>query len=349
MRLTLTFIILSLFLLIQGCKYNSSRNKFSKFPIELKPKAISTGFTPHFKFAHLNIYDSLLIITETQTMHTMHLYNKNTFKHVLSAGKKGRGPGEIKNSGPDMFDKKGGIVWTNDWGRFKISQWRLDSLVNNKNYKPSLEYNTPSCIWPVTQFSMLNDSIMLYLTKNPDYFFYAATKEGKIVDSLNIINNTNIYPDVNRNNIISPRWYYYTIHPTKKKICIAYEYADIILGLNFKGNILFQKQGPDNIIGDPKKISNSGQKATYSLLHSDSEFIYCLYNGNKLVERNKNGNHKINYAKNLAVFNWDGKPLARLELEHPAISYAVDRENNKIYTYAPNLGEIICYKLPQIQ
>lgn len=344
MRLTL--IILSLFLLIQGCKDNSSKDKFSKFPRELKPKPIHTGFTPHFKFAHLNIYDSLLIITETQTIHTIHLYNKNTFEHVLSAGKKGRGPGEIKNSGPDMFDIKRGIVWTNDWGRFKISQWRLDSLINNKYYKPSLEYNTPSCIWPVTHFSMISDNIFLYLTKNPDYFFYAATKEGKIIDSLNIKNNTDIYPDVNRNNIISHRWYYHAIHPTKKRIAIAYEYSDIILGLDFKGNILFQKQGPDNIIGDPQKIYNPGQKTTYSLLHSDSKYIYCLYNGNILVKRGKNGNHKINYAKYLAVFNWDGKPVARLELEYPTISYAVDRDNNKIYTYAANLGEIICYKFP---
>jgi len=340
MKKTLLFSLLLILLI--GCNDNSSMKTFSKFPEKIKLEGEKSGLKPHFKIAKLNIYDSLLLITESKTENTIHLYNKDDFAHILSTGKIGRGPGEIKSPGFYVFDNENGILWTPDLGKGEIMEWIIDTLlVKGKAYQPAISYKTPSCLWPTPCFSPLNDSVFLYRVQdNPDYYFYAANTKGKIIDSLNIKNKTKIYPDVNKKDLIAARWFLHIVHPSEKKIIITYREADIIVGIDFNGNILFQKQGPDMIQESP---ANNYMKRTYYSLGATEDHIFGLYKGGYVKKRPKD---KPKYSENIFVFNWQGKPIVNLQLNHPTQSFDIDKENNRIITYAADLGEIVCYELP---
>jgi len=334
---------LSLIIII-GCSDNNSMETFSKFPKRIKLEGKETGVELYFKIAYLDVYDSLLLITETHTENTIHLHKKNSFDYIFSTGKIGRGPGEIERPGFYVFDKEKGILWTPDLADNEIMKWKIDSLIAKvKTYRPTVSYKPPSCLWPTPSFSQLNDSTFLYRVQdNPDYYFYAANTKGKVTDSLNIKNKTKIYPDVNKKDLIATRWFHHIIHPTEKKILIAYRNSDIIVGIDFNGNILFQKQGPDMIQESPTK---NYMKRTYSSLRATKSHILGLYKGGYVKKYPKD---KPKYPENIFVFDWQGKPIANLQLEHPTATFDIDKENKKIITYAVDLGQIVTYDLPSL-
>jgi hypothetical protein len=175
---------------------------------------------------------------------------------------------------------------------------------------------------------------------NPNYYLYAANKKGKVIDSLNIKNKTEIYPDVNKKDLTAERLFIHIDHPSNEKIIIAYRYADIIVGIDYKGNILFQAQGPDMIRESPSK---NNKKVTYSSIKYTKNKIFGLYNGGHIRKGPKD---KPKYSENIFVFDWQGQPIANLQLEHPTQSFAIDKENERIITYAADLGEVVCYEIP---
>lgn len=325
-----------------GFRNDSSLEKFSKFPKKIKLEGKKTGFKLDFKIAFLDVYDSLLLITETKTTNTIHLYNKNNFDHILSTGKIGRGPGEIKSPGFYVFDKAKGILWTPDLGDDEIMKWKIDNLLKKRaSYQPTASYTPPSSLWPTPCFSQLNDSTFLYrVQNNPDYYFYGADKKGKVIDSLNIKNKTEIYPDVNKKDLMTERLFTHIVHPSEEKIIIVYRYADIIVGIDFNGNILFQRQGPDMIQESP---SQDFKKNTYASFKYIKNKLFGLYNGGYV---RKNPKDKPKYSENIFVFDWQGQPIANLQLEHPTYTFALDKENKKIITYATDLGELVSYEIP---
>ena len=340
----ITILLILTILSIGGCnKSNQKIGKFDKFPKHVNLKGEKTGLTPRFKIALTKTHDSLLLLTATvNNINTIHLYNKNTFQHILSTGKIGRGPGEIKKPGDYILNKELGCLLTADWGTNEIIRWSVDSLIlQKKSYKPQVTYELPSSIWPPNAFTQLNDSTFLYMADNLQYYFYATDKKGNIIDSLNIKNNTNIYSNINRKELMGKEWYHHIIHPSKNRIIIAYAHADIVVGLDYEGNILFQRQGPDVITEDPAK---GYLKHTYYSLKSTKKYVYGLYLGGHI--RKKRTSKPSIYPKNIFVFNWKGKPIANLQLDHPIQSFDIDKENNTIVTYAADLGEVITYDLP---
>lgn len=343
--LLITSLLIAFLLFIKFTKSEKekpSTNSFSDFPRQVELKGKKSGLKLDFKIAYLDVYDSLLLITESKTVNTIHLYNKNNFAHLLSTGKIGRGPGEIKSPGFYVFDKEKGILWTPDLGDDEIMKWEIERLVKKrKSYQPAVTYNPPSCLWPTPCFSQLNDSTFLYRVQdNPNYYLYAANKKGKVIDSLNIKNKTEIYPDVSKKDLTAERLFTHIVHPSEERIIIAYRHADIIVGIDYKGNILFQAQGPDMIRESPSK---NNKKVTYSSIKYTENKIFGLYNGGHIRKGPKD---KPKYSENIFVFDWQGQPIANLRLEHPTQSFALDKENERIITYAADLGEIVCYELP---
>ena len=167
-----TILLILISLLVLSCVNNSNNKEtFKSFPLNLELKGENTGFKPVFSLAKLDIYDSLLLISGTKRRkNTIHLYDKNTYKHILSTGKIGRGPKEIKNPGFYKFNRKQGTLLTPDWGNGKILKWCIDSLlIKKEDYWPKIVYSCPTNIWPIKTFSLLNDSILLYGVDNPKY------------------------------------------------------------------------------------------------------------------------------------------------------------------------------------
>ena len=344
------YIIISLLFLVNtACKKNQTYKTFKEFPSKVDLIGFKTALNPHFKIAQLEIYnDSILLLHQTTHDEYMaHLCNKNNFTYISSIGKIGRGPNEIKSPGASIINSDGRI-WLNDWGRKCIFEYQVDSLSNQNSNLPCNVYKTPSAIFTLFSFSQIYDSLFLYPTHNPDYYFYCANKNGIIIDSLNVENKTKIYTDLNRNNILHTAWYHHSIHPSKNMIVIAYMYSDIIVGIDFKGNIIFQSQGPDNFQEKPtaKNLMSPDATIAYEAVKTDNEYIYCLYQGDEKL-LSENDEIIANYPRSILVFDWEGSPVLRMNLDHPAIDFVIDKNRKKIITYASDLGQVLTYDLPK--
>ncbi len=339
-----------LFLLATGCKKESKFTTFKKFPETIKLTGKETRLKPNFKVAYLDLYENKLIIhLTTHNDKLVHIYNKKSLNHIISIAKKGRGPNEIKKPGSTVIENNGKIL-INDWGRHYLIGYHIDSLIKGKNQTHKIIGKTPVAVFPSFNFSQIYDSLFLYTTHNPGYYFYCANKKGKIIDSLNIKNKTNIYPNLNRNNILFTTWYHYAIHPSEKKIILAYMYTDIIVGIDFKGNILFQCQGPDVFQEEPtaKNLMSKDVQIAFESVKADEKYIYCKYNGKSKLVNKENNEITANYGESLLVYNWEGKPILRIDLDHPFLDFVIDRNNKKIITYTSDLGQIFTYKLPEL-
>jgi len=350
-KTALLFILLNIL-------YNSSCNNkatdesielFSSFPKTVTLKSIKTNAKAYYRNANLQVFDSLLLLTTTDRSvnKKIHLYNKNTFDHIISTGIVGKGPGEMHNPGWNTWDTKKGIIWYPDNSKRVLWKFEIDSIINNPHYKPSKPFKFPSALVFPKSAAPYSGGLFSYAIDNPEYYFYVANANGKIIDSLNLPNRSGIYPDLNRDKIKTTQWYYYTIHPSKEIVFVAYHYADIIVGTDFKSNILFKKQGPDEILEDPKRINpnkafKNERKTTYWCLRSDEEYVYCLYSGRNFF-RKEEQEIVPQGAKTIFVFTWKGRPVIKIHLDRPATKFAIDKENDRIITFARDIGDLVYY------
>lgn len=71
----------------------------------------------------------------------VHLFDKRTFKHLLSFGDMGQGPKEISSLGTIAWNEKDHDLYVTDHGQRRILSYNLDSLLNDPLYSPSVKLN----------------------------------------------------------------------------------------------------------------------------------------------------------------------------------------------------------------
>ena len=111
-------------------------------------------------------------------------------------------------------------------------------------------------------------------------------------------------------------------------------------------SLLFDKVGPDFITHENIETyshgawkKNSKTKEGYFDIAVDNSFIYALYSG-YLEESHKE-------ADRIFVFNWEGKPVAKLSLDHELWYIAIDKKR-ELYGVTPKATKpLIRYKLPE--
>ena len=64
----------------------------------------------------------------------IHLFDKNTFKHLKSTGTIGQGPNEIANIGNIFIDERRNNFYVVDQGKLRLLSYNLDSLMSISDY-----------------------------------------------------------------------------------------------------------------------------------------------------------------------------------------------------------------------
>lgn len=343
MKIQTQFLIFSLFILINSCKQNPYQ-EFKSFPERYNLKGTKIINKLYLKFGAIDIHDSLVIISSPlETENCIHFLDKNSFNHILSTGKVGRGPNEISNPGLGCIDAPNGIFWYRDIGKKKIWQFKIDEVLKSPDFMPS-----ESIPLPKDQFfiQFLSDKRSLFSFSNPnqDVLISYFDQHGKLVDSLDIPNKLDVYKKLSETTRMYTATYLYETHPQKELHVIAFRMADIICIVNRDGEVISRLKGPGDIIETPDYHNNNYNETNQQIVVSDQN-IYCLYSG-KLKLEMKDGEMAPNYAKKINVYNWLGSPLAEIELEYTAISFDIDFDNNRLITFSPETGGIVYYNLP---
>lgn len=144
-------VILGLMMLGLSCtqppvqeKYQKSRDKV--VDVQDKVVEIGTGDVLVGNNNLLYVLGDYLIVVEynwTAIDKIVHLFDRFTYKPVLSTVNKGQGPGEIANPGVLIMNERKGCFYFPDNARMKLYTYVLDSLLADPGYKPAVKCSFP--------------------------------------------------------------------------------------------------------------------------------------------------------------------------------------------------------------
>lgn len=144
-------VILGLMVLGLSCtqppvqeKYQKSRDKV----VDVKDKVVEIG-TGDVLVGNNNLLyvlgDYLIVVEYSWTAidKIVHLFDRFTYKPVLSTVNKGQGPGEIANPGVLIMNERKGCFYFPDNARMKLYTYVLDSLLADPDYIPEVKCSFP--------------------------------------------------------------------------------------------------------------------------------------------------------------------------------------------------------------
>lgn len=329
------FICLLLLLTI-GC--NAKTEKFQKH----RDKIINVGdkiidIKPEILFGEsvLYIIDDILIVMEISPKvgeKGIHLFNKNTFKYITSTGVIGRGPGEITSPGAIGINRKNRVFWVPDYGKRIMWKFPLDSVLNNKMYKPTikLELHNESSIF---RFGFLNDSIVLgkAVQERPNHVHIMAM--SKLNLKSNVIEEYGYeHPKTVGDNSLS----LFSLSVENNFYVNCYYYNDLMTICDLNGNLRYNVYGPDGLNNKDNK------KAYFFDVDILGKNIIASYIGDIGLISDVNG-PRGNAPSKFIVFDTDGNYKETIETGYKFDRFCVDEENKRVIVYFEGRAEALGY------
>lgn len=333
-----------LFLLIYGCHNKETVYSFNDFPQTSYLSGKVENISLRINGAFLECVDSLLVLTTLPDYsRQVVLLDLKTFNHISSAGPIGEGPAEIGALGLSSVDLSSQVIWYHDIGKNRLLKFTIDSILQDTSYFPGKPVPLKGLFMPL-QLSAFNDSLLAFSGVFPEFFVSFISTDGLIIDSLSVPSSGGLYnhEDMSFESMAYLSYYSFLINKVKNRIAIVYKYSDTIDIINFKGEVILRIIGPGRVnqIPDYKTVNPI---MTNTITKSDEDFIYCLYKNNRRFD--ESSAFLPIYDNMMNVFSWDGKPLLQLRFNYPAATFSIDRRNNRIITYSPEVNGLVTYNL----
>jgi len=278
----------------------------------------------------------------------MHIYNKNTFQNYRSFFRRGNGPNEYKSAGTFSLDKKLRLLWITDFSKIRIVGYYIDSLLEFPDCKPAFTNPLPSKLHPL--MGMENYNSQLFAIPDPRgevqlYFFNRKGEEISVMNKMDLKDYDNsFFSDLTRT--------HNKIHADKNKMVMVYRFFDRMIIRDLKDSSFAETIGPDHI--DPQKqLGLYDHQRLYGYDGKpkfDDKYIYALYTGTPGAKVDFDlGKVSAVYPKIIHVFNWNGQPVMRLNLDHEISSFVHDRENKRVIAFSvDDLNSMISYDISNI-
>jgi len=340
-------VFLSFITVLTNCKNNNTDEFVNAFNhtqiIKLSSQPVILKKTEVF-FSHMfemKYVGGLILVGDASEFYTMKIIDLKQ-KTVKNFGKRGRGPNEINSQACRYsIDNKNNRLFVTDG--FNYYFYSIDSLKAGK-YNPDIKLS-PNF-------------------KGDNFFGSTTFCNGFIVGGMfekkfgiyNIEKRTllkkNDYPNSGGAFLSQSNFYN---HPTKNLVCSFQSKSAVMNILKIVKNDLKIKEFSwwtsegtvshegNKISFDPKKGNRNGFIAT----DVTNKYIYTLYSGKIIDASSMDKLAKAFISKNVYVFDWEGKPIKRYELDQEVRSIAVDEKNNILYaaSYIDGDPNLIQYAL----
>ncbi len=323
-------ILLILSILLSNCVSREEKivKYVNTFPVEKKVVATDVEWIEPYQLSGMLQIDSFLIISNQKGDNVFQVYNTNRKKLICQGGNFGKGPNEFIN--PQMmnqYTKKDGCIYFFIWDQRKnLYTLDLNKLILGENFvihseKLSTKFGIQSGLVKIdsTVLGFSDDSEGKTFeynlnSKKTDFWDYYPT-----IKNINTYSNYDLYflygafmaYNAKLNTIVQCNTSYFNqlvfYTPSGKRIrTIKLPEIDYILN-------------GENVINAPSY--------SFYLQHND-RYIYVSYDDYV-------GKNQLQYKGLVNVFDWEGNPVVRYNVENKLISaFAVDEINGKIYGYA---------------
>jgi hypothetical protein len=350
-RLSLYLLIVSLFASCFSNEPQKSKTEPQAFPIEKKMDEVELFKVDRLHPDYIDLYkDSVLCFVnargeEGYHIALYHLAEKTFLPPLIEMGAK-MGQSLSFNS----FGYENKYFWCYDLNKEKIIFSGLDKIQDTSNNHSIKEMPVPGIYYSV---QLLNDSTLL---ANGDYHFKSGNDyQLSTIDLTNgkITNQLAPYADDSSThyNLAKKMAYesFLFVKPSKNKCVLACRYTDRIEIVDLNSGKSKFVSGPEGFKPemkvlpgrDGKKISIPGRDTRQAYVRGQvtNNYIYLLYSGNK------EGTPHLFFGKYIYVYDWEGNPVQRLELNDDVIDFAVTGNDSLLYTYNPRSKFIHVAKL----
>lgn len=270
--------------------------------------------------------DSLLILRNNLNgtgyfFSVFSLRNKTIKYNFLKAGRK-----ENESLGFIAYGFRESSFWVYDMIKDKIISGEIED--SEQSYR---SVNMPIFHYQAVR---LNDSLLL-ASGNYDSAFKLAEfnmATGEITDSLYAYPKN--FEKVDKMDYES----FLYVSPDHKYAALATRYADGVEFFDLTGGTSKAVVGPEKFKPDLSRVkqhigyvSSLNSNTRYGFLSgkSTSKHLYLLFSGH-----NNNSSHLF-YGSTIYVYDWEGKPVKKIVLDHDILDFAVSNDDSLLYTWNP--------------
>lgn len=306
------------------------------YPISINKKfqKIDNGFI--FGPGTLQLIDTLLIIECKTNINNkrIHVFNKNSGKHITSFGETGQGPGELSETLTRVaVDAKSGKVYICDLGKNKLVTFNLEKIINNKNnfYEETQLY--PEIKNNIAFFSLTNNSFITAYSAS-DGNFYRFVK-GNLNDTITTYNQfVKLTEPEEYENVEKSYFEYMSAHavsPDGTKLASSTRSGFILETFDISGNGI-RPMGTKRFYKPEYLASNRDSNYPYIKKGETAiEGSMSLKATNKYIYNQLNETSDPKIRNIIAVFDWKGNPVKKYILDCNILSVVIDEKTNKAY------------------
>ena len=302
---------------VMGCtnsdkteKYQQQRNEIVNVHSSIKEIPIKDVMIS--STAHLYLLDHYLIIADYKSPDKqIHIFDKNSFKYLVSTAQAGHGPDEITIMGHIGVNNNERLFYASDYGKRKIYSYAIDSLLANPDYCPRIKTTMNALKFP-DRYQYINDTLSFALMIEPtsvSTFKQSVAKWNMQADTFEPMKYE--HPDITKKRIS------FAVSEEKGLCVECYTFHDLMSILTLDGELKYNIYGP----AWDKKESNK--------IHHYDDVVFC---GDKIIAAYSGGdNFSDAYAPTkLLVFNLEGDYLKTLDVGYRISSFCYDKDRNRL-------------------
>jgi hypothetical protein len=333
-------LIISIIILTTSCRKENSYQNASSFSFsDFGNSTLLHGTDMTFddllmRPVDFRVIDSLLVMRNRGTEYQFHIFNTQNTKKIGELIPFGNGPNEMIE--PAIIPSDDSFIWILDKMKRSVSKCSLN-ISTDTSYIEILKKITIQEY--ADQAAIINKNILAVIL-NP------AMKRFCLYDNTGLlIKDFGEYPECKSDYAeyekMEAFFCDFIINHKKNRLLMSYKQTDLIDIYDLEGNLIKRLHGPEQFYPAVKQEQNGEQikvraqsgksRHAYFTPRNAGEEVFILYSG-KVFDKER-PSYLMN---NIFVFDWDGNPIRRYELDNPCFSFDVDPKNKTIYTLSDN-------------
>lgn len=261
--------------------------------------------------------DYLVILDPLSDDKLIHIFDKDTFEYILSAGQLGRGPGEIINIGPVEFIESNNQMLVTDASKQCVLAYNMDSLLLNPLHFPYIKAKLNEKV-RMGRYVHISDTLCIGQSIEPTSNSTARQYMAKWNMISNAIDKMPYeHPDID----IDDKRFIFAVSEKYELYVECYQYYDLMSICSLDGKLKYNIYGSS---WDPKK--------SRKILYYGFDMCFC---GKKIIvsysgKNNVDDSGSYSYPTKFLIFDINGNYIKTLETGCSIYYFCYDEKNDRV-------------------
>lgn len=296
----------------------------------------------------IHAYEDYLFIFDMHNAEEFcHIYDKETFNHIVSFGKRGEGPQEMLQ-GQTMRVVSLDSIWTLDPGKRQIARWSFSPMERRVEQVEVIQLDKQTVI-SARDIALYNDTAWLLPDLSGQSRVWYVGHNGKVIGTTGDI-PTRRSVEENELAPLASAWNAYIhYHPKNDILVAATQLGDVMEIYNLRTGKRKVVRGPHNepiYRTTPQGYAIPTGIMGYSDVQITDRYIYTVFHGRTFKEIAADPTGTEDGGRYLRIFDLEGNPVRCYHLDHAVYGIHVDEKEGIFWATDVNTEEqVIRYPL----